>query len=127
LLRALTEAVQSRLTVISGSRDDFYRTEYDRATDPHNREAAWLVCAKGDAPRRFSDVPTRANATFEEDLEHELACLRGAGVEQVVRVEIGGEAMGICVVRVYIPGLEHAVTPDTYHPGPRARRLRGLR
>ena len=27
-------------------------------------------------------------------------------------------------VRVVIPGIEHAVTPDTYHPGQRAQRLR---
>lgn len=125
LLRALTEAVQSRLTVISGSRDDFFRTEYLRATDPHNREAAWAVCAKGDSPRRFRDVVTRSNPTFQDDLDHELACIGQAGIDQVILVEIGGEALGISVVRVFIPGTEHAVTPETYHPTARARRLRG--
>ncbi|MDG4766938.1 YcaO-like family protein [Solwaraspora sp. WMMD406] len=123
LLRALTEAVQSRLTVIAGSRDDFFRSEYLRATDPRNREAAWTACAKGDTPRRFTDVATRNNTSFEADLAHELAALRAAGIQQVVRVRLGGEQLGISVVRVFIPGVEHAVTPDSYHPGPRARRL----
>ncbi|MEW2475382.1 YcaO-like family protein [Micromonospora gifhornensis] len=124
LLRALTEAVQSRLTVIAGSRDDFYRSLYARANDLDNREAAWRTCAAGNAPRHFTDVPTRDNASFQEDIEHELAALRQAGITEAIQVPLGGEQLGISVVRVMLPGAEHAPTPDTYHPGPRARRLR---
>lgn len=125
LLRALTEAVQSRLTVIAGSRDDFFRPEYQRATDPANREAAWAVCTRAETPRGFDEVSTRDNPSFADDLDHELASLRAVGIDQVVRVRLGGEPLGISVVRVFIPGVEHAVTPDSYRPGPRARRLRG--
>ncbi|MBB5868817.1 ribosomal protein S12 methylthiotransferase accessory factor [Allocatelliglobosispora scoriae] len=124
LLRALTEAVQTRLTVISGSRDDIFRAEYLRATDPQNREAAWTACAKGETPRRFTDAATRSNATFADDLAHELERLRAVGIDRVVRVDLGGAPFGISVVRVVIPGLEHCVDPATYQPGPRARRLR---
>ena len=41
LSRALTEAVQTRLTYISGSRDDFLRHEYTRNRDPELLAAIW--------------------------------------------------------------------------------------
>ncbi|MBB5868813.1 YcaO-like protein with predicted kinase domain [Allocatelliglobosispora scoriae] len=125
LLRALTEAVQSRLTVITGSRDDIRRDDYARATDPQNREAAWSAIVKAETPRSFDSVPTRSSPTFDEDLAHELACLREVGIDRVIRVELGGAvAGGMSVVRVVVPDLDHCIDPAVYRPGPRARRLR---
>jgi ribosomal protein S12 methylthiotransferase accessory factor len=105
LSRALTEAAQTRLTMIAGSRDDIGLAAYRRGED---REAVAETMALFDAPaaRRFSDAPTHVAATFNDDVGWELACLRKAGIEEVAIVDLTLPEYGIPVVRVVIPGLE---------------------
>jgi len=118
LLRALTEAAQSRLTMISGSRDDCFRADYEQL-----RGLGMLM--RLDVPRGkrpFADGPGWERATFDEDIALELECLRNAGVDQVVVVNLTKPEFGIPVVRVVVPGL--AAPPDTgAAPGPRALRV----
>lgn len=121
LLRALTEAAQSRLTQITGSRDDIDHAAYAAAYDPdvQARNRAWL--SGGAMGRSFSSVPSRSSETFEEDIAWELDCLRAAGIERVVVVDLSRPDIGVPVVRVVVPGLEGpGVVPDLL-PGGRAR------
>ena len=106
LSRAITEAAQSRLTLIAGSRDDTFRPDYQAARD-HDALAARWDQADGDGARRFTDVPTSVNDTFDEDLTILLHRLREGGVVQVVVVELTQERFGLPVVRVVVPGLRH--------------------
>ncbi|MBV8120172.1 MAG: YcaO-like family protein [Alphaproteobacteria bacterium] len=122
LVRALTEAAQTRLTYIAGIRDDLLPVEYEEPA------AADIVDALLDALRQESllnllhDAPTFAADDLGEDLRHELACLQSAGITRAVAVDLTRPDFAIPVVRVVIPGLDGDIKHPHYHPGMRARR-----
>ena len=74
LLRALTEAAQARLTVISGLRDDFRRDAYDQVLDPDVIRAVRHRMTRPAQTRHFRDVPNWEGETLEDDVEWELEC-----------------------------------------------------
>jgi ribosomal protein S12 methylthiotransferase accessory factor len=100
LARALTEAAQSRLTFIAGSRDDADLSLYDRV-----QYAAPLdLIARGRAD--FGKRPSSPmGATFEEDLGTALGLLADAGFPRVVAVELTKPDVGIPVVTVVVQGM----------------------
>ena len=121
LLRALTEAAQSRLTVIFGSRDDNGRTEYDAAQEQQLIDRArQRLAAPGTRP--FDAVATRCNDSLEEDLAYLLQGLSGAGIEQVVALDLSKREFGLPVMRVVVPGLEPYHLVKDFILGSRARR-----
>jgi ribosomal protein S12 methylthiotransferase accessory factor len=122
LLRALTEAAQSRLTLISGLRDDFRSEAYEQLLDPDVLRAARNRISGSASTRRFSDVPTWDGDTFEDDVERELECIRKAGIRQVVVVELTKPEFALPVVRVVVPGLE-PILGAGYIPGRRGRQI----
>jgi ribosomal protein S12 methylthiotransferase accessory factor len=124
LSRALTEAAQARLTVISGSRDDNGRRRYKDLshtshTDLDDKERERL---SRPGPRPFDAAPTFVGQTLEEDLERLLDAVRGVGLEHVIAVDLTRPEYGIPVVRVVVPGLETYHHAQGYVPGLRARR-----
>jgi ribosomal protein S12 methylthiotransferase accessory factor len=119
LLRALTEAAQSRLTLIAGSRDDRTRRDYQLLGDPDTVRRTTAALRAGRSLRSYHDVPTFEGETFDADVAWELNRLRAVGVEQVVVVDLTRPEFGLPVVRVVIPGLEAEKTPD-YLYGARA-------
>jgi ribosomal protein S12 methylthiotransferase accessory factor len=120
LLRALTEAAQSRLTVISGARDDLV---IRRFTEPEH--ARFHERRQAEGPRRsFAAVPTREHDRFEDDLAFMLERLHAVGCEQAVVVNLTRPELGVPVVRVVIPGLEVLDDLPGYLPGKRAREAR---
>ena len=99
LSRALTEAAQSRLTFIAGSRDDLFPDAYEPGDD--------------DVPgtptlRAARDFETRQSpplgASFAEDLATTLRLLRTAGFRRVIAVDHTMPEFGIPVVKVVVPG-----------------------
>ncbi|HEX5490348.1 MAG TPA: YcaO-like family protein [Candidatus Udaeobacter sp.] len=120
LLRALTEAAQVRLTLISGLRDDFRIDEYEQLLDPDVVGAILHRVSASRPTRRFRDIPTCAGETFEEDVDWELKCIRRAGIRRVVVVDLTKKIFGLPVVRVIVPGLEPMLEP-AYVPGRRGR------
>ena len=120
LIRALTEAAQSRLTLISGLRDDFQRDTYEELLDPEVIGAARDRHLAARGARRFDAVPTQDGATFEDDVAWELKCIRKACVRQVVVVDLTKPEFGLPVVRVIVPGLEPILVSDCV-PGRRAQ------
>jgi len=106
LLRALTEAAQTRLTVISGLRDDFRGDTYEQLQDLEVVRTIRDRITSSKATRRFSDVPNWDADTFEDDLEWELKCLRQAGVRRVIAVDLTKPEFDLPVVRIIIPGVE---------------------
>lgn len=124
LARAITEAAQTRLTLVSGARDDLRRDDYDAARDP---AALARMVARMDAPgplRPFAAVADRAGETLEDDLLTVLASLAKAGVREVAVVDLTRPDVGIPVVRAVVPGLEGIHDVPGYVPG--ARMLRAL-
>ncbi len=106
LSRALTEAAQSRLTMISGSRDDVTWAAYDLS-----REWAQLRAIRaeldGARPRRsFRDVPDHHLPAVGDDVALALDRLRSIEVPHVAFFDLTRADVGIPVVRVVVPGLE---------------------
>lgn len=121
LLRALTEAAQSRLTLISGARDDLFRDEYEwNHFTAEDLERYHRLQPSGGPRRRFCDAPSHDAATFDDDLRWELTRLRAAGLEHVIVVDLSLPEFPASVVRVVVPGLEGPSHSPDYTPGRRA-------
>lgn len=126
LLRALTEAAQSRLTIISGSRDDVYREDYEQIRNQRTTvNLRQIVTGVPDLMRSFQDGPDWDGETFAEDVSWELDRLRTAEIDQVIVVDLTKAEIQIPVVRVIVPGLEGTNQIDTYLPGQRALARQG--
>ena len=109
LLRALTEAAQSRLTYISGARDDIADHDY-QPIEGHLSRAEHRAAGE-EAPRvDYRDVPTFESNMFDDDVDHLLSRLAAIGITQVAEVDLSRpEFEGTAVVRVVIPGLATVV------------------
>ncbi|HBY58874.1 MAG TPA: hypothetical protein DEH78_03575 [Solibacterales bacterium] len=114
LLRALTEAAQSRLTVIAGSRDDAWWDDYRRALDP---DVLAEQRRRIDAPGSwcFAAAPNFVSTSFEDDVAWELDRVREAGFGQAILVDLTQEEFGLPVVRVRIPGMEMPAPRSEVH------------
>jgi YcaO-like protein with predicted kinase domain len=121
LLRALTEAAQTRLTMISGARDDLSTNQYAKSFDPQ-QHATMLESIEGTSgTRRFQDGVTFEADTLNADVTWELEQLRKAGISQVAAIDLTKPAFNLPVVRVVIPGLEGIPDATGYIPGRRYR------
>lgn len=120
LARAITEAAQSRLTAIAGSRDDLLPSEYERSIAPEVVQAIreHLEISPG---RAFDATAGVRSSQLEDDLAWLIARLEGVGVQQIVVVDLTRDQIGLPVVRVVVPGLEGPVGGGFCQPGARAR------
>jgi YcaO-like protein with predicted kinase domain len=116
LLRALTEAAQSRLTVITGSRDDLGHDRYAPDPGPPQQRSETAPAAT----RSFTDAPDWDCDTLDGDLDWELDRLRSAGMDRVIVVDLTKDAFKLPVVRVIIPRLEGHYEVPGFVPGRRA-------
>jgi ribosomal protein S12 methylthiotransferase accessory factor len=105
LARALSEAVQTRVSYISGSRDDFFPHDYARTTDEPLLRQIWDELDRPPAKRvDFARAPRLATATFEADVRLLLDRLRAVGSKQVLVVDLSRPELRIPVVKVLVPG-----------------------
>jgi ribosomal protein S12 methylthiotransferase accessory factor len=105
LSRAITEAAQSRLTYIAGTRDDMHRRLYLRTSRRLFDEVLdrWEQACAG---TKFSDVPSCATDTLEDDLDCLLRRLEAAGLHKAIEVDLSGGLAGLFVARIIVLGLE---------------------
>lgn len=127
LLRALTEAAQSRTTYITGARDDIGPELYEPAVRARRFRDCRAVMDAHPPVRDFHRVPSWQADTFEDDVDEALGRLAAVGIDQVCVVDLTKPAFRIPVVRVVIPGLEGAFEEDKgdYVPGLRALTILG--
>jgi len=125
LLRAVTEAIQGRLTLISGARDDLSHQLYRERRNDERAQRIAREIANETCPRKFHDVPTFDGASIEADLSWVMARTVAAGLEEIVAVDLTIPEFDIPVVRVVVPGLELMHDATGYVPGARARRVMG--
>jgi ribosomal protein S12 methylthiotransferase accessory factor len=120
LMRALTEAAQTRLTYVTGSRDDLDPEEFTPAG--LTRKWRWSEkLLRGSAPARdFAAIASHHGASLREQLEFLLQRLAACGIDEVAAIDLTKREIGIPVVRVVIPGLEAPHDDPGYQPGPRA-------
>ncbi|MCB1990258.1 MAG: YcaO-like family protein, partial [Geminicoccaceae bacterium] len=102
VMRALTEAVQSRLAVIQGARDAFNRTP---AADDAARPFAWLADFTAQQLLPFDAVPTFESTDLAADLDFLLRQLARVGLDRVIVADLTRPDLDIPVVRVRVPGL----------------------
>jgi ribosomal protein S12 methylthiotransferase accessory factor len=122
LLRALTEAAQTRLTLISGARDDMNAGQYALSQDPHAHECLLREIAELPEMRDFRQCATFEDDTLNADVAWEIEQLRSAGIQQIAAIDLTKPTFRIPVVRVIIPGLEGIPEATGYIPGRRYRR-----
>ena len=115
-MRAVTEAVQSRLTYISGARDDISLATFSGALPPFMRRAFDAVAAPPAAAVRRDGAMGDGQQDLPLLLQHVLDSLRSRGIASVVVVRLSDEALPFSVVKTVIPELEN---PE----GERARRF----
>jgi YcaO-like protein with predicted kinase domain len=122
LSRAITEALQSRLTNIAGGRDDLYWARFrDTLCVDNEAGKAWIAALKcEDCELDFDDVvQARPLPTIDEMLRWVVATLGSQGMSEVVVVELTHSDIGIPVVHVTVPGLESIAGKPGYTPGQR--------
>ncbi len=105
LARAVTEAAQSRLTEISGARDDLCRSHYQLAASHYARRAGQAAFDALPARVDFDDLPSFATDDVEGDVRALIERLGRHGYERVCISDLGGAGHGIAVVKAVIPGL----------------------
>lgn len=109
LIRAITEAVQTRLTVITGIREDLYISDELR-NDPLNYDKQ---CQKYSHyfeeknPLAYEKIPQFKHSTFQEDLRFILKQLKRCGYSQVIVVNLTRPSLEVPVVRVIVPRLQY--------------------
>ena len=123
ILRALTEVAQSRATQIHGAREDTQSTHflsrvgYDRAKRLHKK---WF---SSEPTISYGDMPSYHHDDFLDDIHMVLDTLKDGGLDRVLVVNLTRPEIGIPVVRVIVPGLEHyAMDPERL--GDRCKRAR---
>lgn len=97
LLRAITEAAQSRITMIQGGREDL--PEVLRQNPAVRVEDLF----DGAGTIAFGDVPTIDHQYIDEDVELMLARLPNDGLTQLVAFDLTHPDVNIPVVRVVVP------------------------
>jgi ribosomal protein S12 methylthiotransferase accessory factor len=107
-IRAVTEAAQSRVTHISGARDDIFPETYRRPLSDRLR-------------RLFDARPERAPPNvLSADLEQILSRLRQAGVCRAIAVQLGRPDLPFAVSKILVPDLENPEGARRQRLGPRA-------
>jgi ribosomal protein S12 methylthiotransferase accessory factor len=122
-IRAITEAAQSRVTSITGARDDFDPNLYATRLTPD--VLTYLRARPGKSNRAAADNAVPANPA--DNLHLLLSSLQGAGVSSVIVVPLAASEPGFAVAKVLIPELENPPGERRQHYGKRAlRAMAGL-
>jgi ribosomal protein S12 methylthiotransferase accessory factor len=99
VLRAITEAAQTKLTVISGARDDLllqhYLTSMNEGTFKNGKKP-YAKC-----------LNLQYEKSFEKNIDYLLKQLCKAGNTRVITYDHTLQSLAIPVVHSFIPGLKH--------------------
>lgn len=116
-IRALTEAAQSRMTYISGARDDIPRSTYERALPEETRQA--FAAEPTSTLGRIVEEPAAASGVASL-IHHVLEHLKKAGIARVIAVPLQAADLPFDVAKVFIPALENPDDTRARRFGPRA-------
>jgi ribosomal protein S12 methylthiotransferase accessory factor len=100
-IRAVTEAAQSRLTFISGARDDVYHDVYKQPLPETTRQTFAAIPKLRPIPDVV--VPTGVPLL----LRHVLSALAEAGITDVLALPLSAANLPFSVARVFLPALEN--------------------
>jgi YcaO-like protein with predicted kinase domain len=100
VLRALTEAAQSRITCIQGGREDLPQVM------KQSSDTEYRVLPEDQQIIDFADVPSVQNSYIDDDVRLMLRMLPQSGLQQVVAFDMTHRDVRIPVVRVVVPRAE---------------------
>jgi len=101
-VRAITEAAQSRLTFIHGSREDLRSDSYE-FDETHRRVRAFFEGQDGELP--WNEIADHSSGDLGQDFEAVVKGLCAGGHTRIYRVDLTNPRIGIPVVKVLVPGL----------------------
>jgi thioglycine synthase len=104
LIRAITEASQTRAANIQGARDDLKRIRYSENDEIYKRK--WQFMTSNSKTIEFSQIKTYSNEEILEDINLILSKLKKAGLKRAIIIDLTNTDVGIPVVRAVVPGLE---------------------
>jgi len=103
--RALTEAAQSRLTLITGSRDDLGGEDYEDRREHREGIAFYRALVSQEPAVAFSSLPTYLESELDGQVTLVLDLLRDVGVEEVAVTSLTRDDDDVSVLRVVVPQL----------------------
>lgn len=124
LARAIAEALQSRLTMISGVREDNDRAHY---ASLEAEGYAAMIATIEEMPAEARLAGPRAPQSGADTSTWLRARLAAAGYRKSYAVDLSRPEIGLPVVRVVIPGLEGPHDVPGILPGMRIRRAQAAR
>lgn len=122
LSRAITEAVQSRLTHIAGSRDDCGWKRYREKINVSLPDVAKWASDMSNEPEAYDYahvLEAKTSKTATEMLAVIVSALHRAGLENIYYVDHTQAEYGIPVCHVFVEHIEHNALRDQYTPGQR--------
>ncbi|WP_156943511.1 YcaO-like protein with predicted kinase domain [Ensifer sp. WSM1721] len=114
-IRGVTEAAQSRLTYISGARDDIHPETFSRNLPTHLRDLLLL-----NPVPYAAQLEMTAGATLKDMLAFVVAKLKAAGVSSAIAVPLNPGERNFSVAKVLVPELENPDGNRKRRFGPRA-------
>jgi len=114
-IRAVTEALQSRLTYISGARDDVWPELFTTPLPIQTRSAFLAVPASVSAA-----ATARPAGTVSDLLQELLERLRAGGIGSVIALPLTPANLPFSVVKIFIPDLENPAGNRLHRFGQRA-------
>lgn len=129
LIRAILEAVQSRITMVAGAREDL-TIEHYRDGPAKSLRLVFGTLAFGPGPLAWSDVPHRATGGKAEDLDVLLAVAASRSKLPVVLYTHTPPDADLAIVHALAPGLEDLERTgwhDDVAPPPRPRARTSVR
>ncbi len=107
IMRAFTEAVQSRLTTIHGTREDTYKADFARRVGYERMKRInrkWFE--ENGAEASIGEMPAYRSADFLDDIKFTLKRLSSVGLDEAIVVDLTRSETAVPAVRVIVPGLE---------------------
>ncbi|OEC96263.1 hypothetical protein A9Z06_02055 [Rhizobium sp. YK2] len=100
--RAISEAVQSRMTFIGGARDDLVPELFSRRADPDHLQSFQARCTTN-----LNELPTMLATSAQDALDQLVETLLECGVDQLYAIELAPQWLPASVAKVFAPQLEH--------------------
>lgn len=114
-LRAMLEAVQSRMTFIAGARDDLVPSLFQRLADPGH-----LTAFRSLPVVEISQMPAYCAGSTADALSLILNHLQSKGISDLFAVDLGPAHLPVRIARLFAPQLENPDGARRIRFGPRA-------
>ena len=100
--RAISEAVQSRMTFIAGARDDLVPELFSHRADPAHLQSFGVQCVT-----KLDELPMLQAKAAPDALDQLVETLLQHDIDQLYAIELAPEWLPASVAKVFAPQLEH--------------------